>query len=298
MPEPLRLLILGANGRLGRALKRLYSAGPHQVAAWSRAELDLTDLERIPAALAASDFDVLINAAGLTSVDSCEERREEARLSNGIAPGLLADFCARHGRRLIHISSDYVFPGTTPAPLRETDPTGPCNHYGHTKLAGENAVLAADPYALVARVSWLFGPDKPSFPDMILRTALEQDHVSAVNDKWSSPSYSEDLAAWLLALIQDHPTASGLFHLCNEGAPSWQQYGQATLDIASRLGLPLKTRAVTGHSMQGFAPFIAARPPHTALDTSKFHALTGIQPRSWQDALSDYIQSSWSHAIR
>ena len=297
MPEPLRILILGANGRLGHALHRLYSAGPHHVTAWSRSQLNLTDLDCIPSALASTEFDVLINAAGLTNVDLCEERQEEAQLSNGTAPGLLAAFCAAHDRRMIHISSDYVFPGSPPTLLRETDPTSPCNHYGHSKLAGEKAVLSNHPAALVVRVSWLFGPDKPSFPDMILRTALEQDHVSAVNDKWSSPSYSEDLADWLLALIEHHPEASGLLHLCNEGAPSWQEYGQATLDIALHMRLPVKTRTVTGHTMSGFTPFIAARPPHTALDTTKFQILTGIRPRPWQDALEAYLQSAWSHKV-
>jgi dTDP-4-dehydrorhamnose reductase len=255
--------------------------------------LDLTQLDLIPSRLDQADFDVLINAAGLTSVDGCEDLRTEAQLANAEAPGLLAAHCARRHRRLIHISSDYVFAGDDPTPRRETDLPGPVNHYGHTKLAGENAVLSADPAALVVRVSWLFGPDKPSFPDMILRTALQQTEVSAVNDKWSSPSYSDDLAAWLLVLIRDHPQAAGLLHLCNEGAPSWQEYGQATLDIAARLGWPVKTHTVTGHSMKGFAPFKAVRPPHTALDTHQFQALTGIHPRPWQAALETYLQSTW-----
>lgn len=291
MAEPLRILLLGANGRLGRALHRLYAQTDLLVTAWGRTQLDLTQLEQIPAALDSTPFDLLINAAGLTNVDACETQRQEATLSNGVAPGLLAEFCANHNRRFIHISSDYVFPGTGTTCLRETDPTGPRNHYGQTKLDGEQAALSANPSTLVIRVSWLFGPDKPSFPDMILRTAREQDHVAAVNDKWSSPSYSDDLAHWLLTLIRHHPQQAGLFHLCNEGAPTWQEYGQTTLDIATRLGLPLKTHIVTGHTMHGFAPFKATRPPHTALDTSKFQALTGIRPRPWQDALETYLRS-------
>ncbi len=290
MSEPPRVLILGANGRLGGALRRVYGGGPVVVTAWGRAELDLTDLEGIPARLESAPFDVLINAAGLTSVDGCEVRREEARLTNSAAPGVIAAFCRSLGRRLIHISSDYVFDGAERSPRRETDPTAPCNHYGQTKLDGERAVLAADPSALVVRVSWLFGRDKESFPDMILRKALEEDEVRAVNDKWSSPSYADDLADWLLTLILRHPDAAGLLHLCNEGSTTWQEYGQAVLDIAARLGLPLKTRHVVGHSMVGFTPFLATRPPFTALDTGRFQALTGIRPRSWQEALECYLR--------
>ena len=289
MPEPLRLLILGAKGRLGSALCRVYAGASLQVTGWGRRELDLTRSDAITAALECAEFDVLINAAGLTNVDACEELREEAALSNGVAPGLMAAHCARHGQRMIHISSDYVFDGQTHTPRKESDPANPCNHYGRTKLEGEQAVLAENPQALVARVSWLFGPDKPSFPDMILDAALQKDEVRAVNDKWSSPSYADDLADWLLALMLDHPQVSGVLHLCNQGAPTWQEYGQTTLDLAGRLGFPLKARQVTGHSMQGFAPFKATRPPYTALDTSLFQSLTGIRPRSWQSALEEYL---------
>lgn len=291
MSEPLRVLLLGANGRLGGALRRLYrKEGALAVTAWGRQDMDLTDLHVIPSRLAGADFDVLINAAGLTSVDGCEIRREEARLTNTAAPELIAAFCAAHDRRLVHISSDYVFSGKGRTPCRETDATAPCNHYGQTKLDGEIAVLAADPRALVIRVSWLFGPDKPSFPDSILQTALQKDEVRAVNDKWSSPSYADDLANWLRVLLLDHPTVSGLLHLCNEGATTWQEYGQAVLDIASNLGMPLKTRSVIGHSMEGFTPFIARRPPFTALDTGRFQAITGIRPRPWQKALECYLR--------
>jgi dTDP-4-dehydrorhamnose reductase len=291
MAEPLRILLLGANGRLGRALHRLYVHSDLSVTAWGRSQLDLTLPGQISATLDSTPFDLLINAAGLTNVDACEVQRQDATLSNAVAPGLLAEYCAQHGRRFIHISSDYVFAGTGTTLLCETDPTGPRNHYGQTKLDGEVAALTAHPATLVVRVSWLFGPDKPSFPDMILRTARAQDHVAAVNDKWSSPSYSDDLAHWLLTLIRHHPQQNGLLHLCNEGAPTWQEYGQTTLDIATRLGLPLKAHTVNGHTMHGFEPFKATRPPHTALDTSKFQALTGIKPRPWQDALEAYLPS-------
>ncbi len=290
MSEPPRLLILGANGRLGGALQRVYGGGSWQITGWGRKDLNLTSLESIPGILDRARFDVLINAAGLTSVDGCEVRREEARLTNSAAPGVIAEYCRAHGRRLIHISSDYVFAGDDPRPRQETDPTEPCNEYGRSKLAGEKAVLKADPDALVARVSWLFGREKPSFPDNILSTALEKDEVSAVNDKWSSPSNADDLADWLRALILHHPDAAGVLHLCNQGATTWQEYGQAALDIADQLGLPLKTREVRGHSMRGFLPFVAVRPPYTALDTGRFQALTGIQPRPWRAALEDYLR--------
>lgn len=294
MADRLKILILGAGGRLGQALLRQWSNGHHEVIGWGRSQLNLTDLATIPSALTTTPFDVLINTAGLTSVDGCENQPTEADLANAKAPGVMAEFCAKHQLRLFHLSSDYVFAGDEPALRHETDPTVPCNSYGQSKLDGEQAVLSADPNATVLRVSWLFGRDKESFPDMILRSAQEQDTVSAVNDKWSSPSYADDLADWMLALIEDHPTAAGIYHLCNQGAPTWQEYGQETLDLASQLGLPLRGRQVAGHSMHGFTPFTAKRPPYTALATDKFTALTGIQPHPWQTALAAYLTAKWA----
>jgi dTDP-4-dehydrorhamnose reductase len=291
MPNPTRLLILGANGRLGRCLTRVFGAEPaFAVASWGRAELDLCRIDQIAPALDAADFDVLINAAGLTGVDDCERRPEEARLANADGPAELARHCARHGRRLIHVSTDYVFSGEGREPLNEEAPPAPCNVYGRTKLDGERAVLDIAPgQALVTRISWLFGRDKGGFPDMILENALRSPEVSAVADKWSSPTLADDLADWLRLLLLRHPEARGLLHLCNAGAPSWQEYGQAVLDAAARRGFPLRTRQVAGVSMEGFAPFLAKRPPFTAMTTEKFTSITEERPRPWLEALEDWL---------
>jgi dTDP-4-dehydrorhamnose reductase len=250
----------------------------------------LTQVDEIVKCLAGEPFDVLVNAAGLTSVDQCEERREEARLSNAVAPGILAEICRGRGKRMVHVSSDYVFDGQVHEPRQESDAVGPCNYYGQTKLEGEMAVLAADPGALVTRVSWLFGRDKPSFPDMIIEQSLKSSEVSAVNDKWSSPTYADDLAGWLLRLIERHPDVSGVLHLSNTGSPTWQEYGEEALRMAATLGVPVRTREVRGHSMEGFTAFIAKRPPYTTLDTSLYRRLTGDQPRSWESALEEYLR--------
>jgi dTDP-4-dehydrorhamnose reductase len=286
--DQLRVLVLGANGRLGRALTRLY-APRHRVTGWTRQQLDLTDTSSIPALLGDAQFDLLINAAGLTSVDQCETDTEIARLTNLTAPQLMAEACAQRGARFIHVSTDYVFAGDGRTPLTEADTPAPLNEYGRTKLAGEQAVLAACPSALVARVSWLFGPDKKSFPDTVIEDALLKPVVLAVNDKWSCPTYADDLAKWIETLFVHHPSTSGVIHLCNSGYASWQEYGQRALEIAEELGLPLVAKKVTGHSMHGFERFKAIRPPFTALSTSRFTSITGISPRHWEDAIREHL---------
>lgn len=288
-----RIIVLGARGRLGAALVRRYSE-MHEVIALGRADLDLLKPEEIEAKLSKLTFDSLINAAGITSVDRCETHPDEARMSNATAPEIIAKVCQERDARMIHVSTDYVFSGSGRSPQSEDSAAEPANVYGATKLEGERLVLAACPSALVVRVSWLFGLDKDSFPDRIIKTALAGDHVDAVSDKWSSPTYAEDLAAWMLPFLDKYKSCAGVLHLCNSGWTSWQEYGQCALDIASRLGLPLRARKVEPISMHGFPEFVAVRPPFTVLDTARFAHVTGIKPRSWQDALEEYVTAKYA----
>ncbi len=292
MEKTRRILILGSNGRLGAALMRRYSHD-HEVIGLGHADLDLLRLDEIAARLGRHEFDAVINAAGITSVDHCETHPADARAANALGPEIVARVCRERGARFINISSDYVFPGTGRELLRESDPTGATNVYGATKLEGEQLVLAAQPDALVVRVSWLFGLDKDSFPDRIIKTALASDHVDAVADKWSAPTYAEDLAGWLLPFLHEHHAVSGVLHLCNAGAASWQEYGQYALDLAVSLGLPVRTREVKPFSMIGFPEFKADRPPFTAMSTATFERFTGKSTRAWQPALEEYLRARY-----
>ena len=294
MADPLHILVLGATGRLGRAMTRRYSVNGLSVKALSHAEMNLEHPEQLREELARHEFNVLINTAGLTDVDYCEAHPELSQTVNAEAPGVLAECCAERGARMVQISTDYVFSGDQPGLLDEEAPTGPINVYGRTKLEGERRVLAVLPSALVLRVSWLFGLEKPSFPDRIIRQAMERLDVSAIDDKWSSPTYADDLCDWTLALL-NRPEARGVFHLANRGDCSWTEYGNESLAIASRLGLPVKATSVRGHTMDGFARFLAARPRYTSLDTTRFTKTTGITPRRWERALEEYLRLRHAH---
>ena len=291
MPSPaLRFLILGSNGGLGRALARpLASVG--QVTAWGRAELDLSDLASIEPKLTAQPFDVLLNPAGMTSPDACVQQPELAQRINMEAPSELARVCRKLGRRFIHFSTDYVFDGGKTTSWSEDDLTAPVNHYGRTKRAGELAVLEACPEALVARVSWLFGPDKSSHPDQIIAKALQSAELTAIGDKTSSPTFTRDLCEWIQTLITDHPEARGILHLCNSGTASWQEWGEKALEIAARLGVPVRTRKLAPLALAECTFFKDARPPHTSMSTGRFTAITGIHPRPWQEALEDHLRA-------
>lgn len=285
-----RILILGAHGGLGRALTR-HLAPRFEVTAWTRAELDVTDARAIASRLAAQPFDVLLNTSGITRPDDCEEHPERARVVNAEAPRHLARACRIKGARLIHFSTGYVFDGESRRMWAEDDPAVPVNCYGRTKLEGELAVLAEHPGALVARVTWLFGPDKDSHPDQMIARALHAAEIRAADDTTSSPTFTQDLCVWIEHLITHHPQACGLLHLCNSGSTSWHGWAQAALEIAVDCGAPLRTTRVTPAPLSSVVSFKARRPPHTGLLTDRFTQITGLTPRPWREALADHIAS-------
>ena len=172
------IIIIGANGRVGAALTREYQR-PFSVKAFARNQLDLGKLDQVRSTLSEIEFDLLINCAALTNVDYCESHRDEAFLVNSQGPRLLAEICSQKSAKLVHISTDYVFDGKQDTPYIEKDPPAPLSVYAESKLTGEEEVLAVSPKNLVVRLSWVFGPDKPSFIDQIIQRAREDETVAA-----------------------------------------------------------------------------------------------------------------------
>ena len=202
----MKIVILGAGGRLGAALMREYRE-KYDVVGFDHAQLDLSNLEGLREKVGATTFDVLINAAAFTNVDACETERDRAFRINAEAPGVLAEICNEKDAKLIHFSTDYVFDGEKRAPYTEEDQANPISAYGESKLAGEKNVLAADDRHLVVRVSWVFGPDRPSFVDAMIKRAQQDEKIDAISDKFSTPTYTHDIADMLPQLVLE-PTAS------------------------------------------------------------------------------------------
>jgi len=282
------IIIIGANGRLGAALTRQYQRA-FSVKAFARSQLDLGKLDQIRSTLSETEFDLLVNCAALTNVDYCESHRDEAFLINAQAARLLAEICSAKSARMIDISTDYVFDGKQNTSYIEEDPPAPLSVYAESKLAGEEEVLRVSQNNLVVRLSWVFGPDKPSFIDHIIQRARENETVTAVADKFSSPTYTVDAVNWLrLAWEND---AQGILHLCNSGACSWQEWAQYAIDVCHDLGVPLKAERVGKLSLAEMKNFVAQRPVYTVLSTAKFTSLTGVQPRHWREAIAEYISA-------
>lgn len=282
-----RLVAVGAGGRLGAALVREYGKD-FEVAGFNHAQLDLGNPEQLRATLGALEFDVLINAAAQTNVDRCETEVDEAFVLNAEAPKVLAEICATKTARFIHISTDYVFDGEKREAYREEDEARPISVYGESKREGERRALSANERALIVRVSWVFGPDRPSFVDWAIDQARQREDVKAIADKWATPTYTLDLAELLRPLLLD-ASVSGLMHLANTGECSWQEYAQWALDCCHSSGVSMRATKVGALKLSDMKNFVAKRPVHSVLSTNKYESLTGRKPRAWRDAVVEYV---------
>jgi dTDP-4-dehydrorhamnose reductase len=178
--------------------------------------------------------------------------------------------------------------------------------YGESKLAGEKNVLAADERHFVVRVSWVFGPDRPSFIDGIIKRAQENEQVDAIADKFSVPSYTLDIAAALERILDGWSRRApapdglaagrlqGIVHFANTGKCSWQEYGQWALECCRLAGVPLKAKTVGALKLDDMTAWIARRPVYSVLSAAKYAELTGTSPRTWRDAVADYIRRFYS----
>jgi dTDP-4-dehydrorhamnose reductase len=287
----MRVVIIGAGGRLGAALLREYRE-QFEVVGFNHAQLDLGAPEQFAMTLDPIEFHALINAAALTDVDYCEDHRAEALQLNAEAPRVLAEICRAKNAKFVQVSTDYVFDGEKRAPYTEDDPADPISVYGESKREGELRALAVNPQALVVRVSWVFGPDRPSFVDAILKKARNEEQVAAVADKFSTPTYTRDIAEMLRPVVAGvaDPGYRGILHFASRGACSWQEYAQWALDCCHEFGVPMKARRVGALSLGAMKNFVARRPVHTVLATDKYERLTGKPPRDWHDAVAEYVR--------
>ncbi|MFT4028588.1 MAG: dTDP-4-dehydrorhamnose reductase [Protaetiibacter sp.] len=273
-----RYLIAGADGMLGRDL-RLALAG-RELRAPSRAELDITDPSSV--ADAVRDADVVINAAAYTSVDAAEGEEDRAYAVNAAGAGNLARAAADAGARFVQISTDYVFRGDATTPYPEDAPLDPLGAYGRTKAAGERLVRQAHPDAYIVRTAWLYGRHGSSFPRTMLRLAGERETVSVVTDQVGQPTWTRDLGAAVVRLL-DAGAPSGVYHGTNSGRASWFELARATFALA---GLdPERVLPTDSATFTRTAP----RPGFSVLGHDAW-ARAGLDaPRAWQDALAEAV---------
>lgn len=244
----------------------------------------------VAAAIGAHAPDLVINAAAYTAVDRAEEDRAAAFRINAEAVGEIAEAAAAAGAALIHISTDYVFDGTKPAPYREDDPVGPVNVYGASKLAGERAALATNPRTVILRTAWVYAPWGRNFVTTMLRLGAERDRIRVVGDQTGCPTSAIDLARACLAIAPRLGGAGadadfwGIHHFAGTGPPaSWAAFATEVFRFAETLGQAAP--AIEAIPSADY-PAAAQRPANSALDCSKYARVFGAAPPEWRSSLA------------
>lgn len=289
----MKILLFGKNGQVGWELQRsLAPLGELVVLASDSQELcgDLTDLAGIAQTVRTVAPDVIVNAAAHTAVDRAESEPELARALNALAPGVLAQEAQRNGAWLVHYSTDYVFDGSGDTPWQETDPTGPLNIYGQTKLEGEAAIRAAGCQHLIFRTSWVYAARGGNFAKTMLRLARERDHLAVIIDQIGAPTGADllaDITAHALRTAMQRPELSGLYHLAAGGQTSWYDYARFVIDHARQAGIDIKVTPEAIHPVPTSAfPTAARRPLNSHLNTQKLQTTFGLRLPPWQDGIT------------
>ena len=271
-----RLVVTGAGGQVGRELLRLAPTAR----AYSRARLDITDPTAVESVLRPGD--IVVNCAAYTAVDRAESDPGSAFAGNATGPAVLAAACTRAGARLIHLSTDYVFPGTAATPYEPGDPTGPTTVYGRSKLAGELAVRDNCPAAHIVRTAWVYCGTDSDFVATMRRLEQERHTVNVVTDQVGSPTYAADLAAGLLELA-GRPESPTVLHATNSGRASWFEVARA---VFAGIGAdPDRVQPCTSAEFPRPAP----RPAFSVLSGTAWRD-AGLTPlRPWESALTEAL---------
>jgi dTDP-4-dehydrorhamnose reductase len=278
----MNVLLLGAGGMLARSLQQSVPSVV-ELTALSRAACDITNVDAVREAVHAVRPEWIVNAAAYTAVDRAESERELAHRVNAEAPGVIGRAAADVGATVLHLSTDYVFPGTGTTPWREDDAHAPLNWYGSTKHEGELALAASGARALVVRVQWLYGTAGHSFARTMLGRATARSATRVVNDQHGTPTFTEDLAPALWECVSRDFT--GTLHLANRGVTTW-------FAVAERIFDALGARDCLSACTTAEYPTPARRPANGALDLRRA-AEAGVQLPAWDDALD-----RWLYAIR
>ena len=285
-----KILLTGANGQLGRAIRQVYGdevtfINTDAFASDGIDVLDISDLEAVRLAIKEKQPDVIINCAAMTNVDGCETDLDGAYKANAIGPRNLAIGCEEAGIKLVHVSTDYVFDGKErERPYTEFDAPAPLSAYGRTKLAGEEFVKAFCKRYFIFRTAWLYGDGK-NFIKTMLSLSETHDTLSVVCDQKGSPTSAKELAR-LIAKLE--PTCEfGIYHATCEGDTNWADFTEEIMRLA---GKDVKVNHVTSEEYKKMNPNSADRPHYSILENYMLSLVSDYKMADWHDALKEYFE--------
>jgi dTDP-4-dehydrorhamnose reductase len=284
----MRILVTGKQGQVARALAAL-SNDDMQIVTLGRPDLDITDRDSIARAIARERPDILVNPAAYTAVDKAESEPDAAFAVNRDGAENVAAAANVAGVPIIHVSTDYVFAGDKAKPYVETDATGPTGVYGRSKLAGEEAVAAANATHVILRAAWVFSPWGSNFAKTMLRLAGERETVRVVADQHGTPTYAPDIAVGIGAVARrvaaepDSKDWRGLFHMVADGETTWAGFAEEIfIQSARRSGPSARVEPIATADY----PTPAKRPANSRLDTAKFCAIFGHGLPDWREGVA------------
>ncbi len=289
----MKILLLGKNGQVGWELQR--SLAPvGELLALDRHSTshcgDLRNLEGLAETVRVFKPDVVVNAAAYTAVDKAESDLSNAHLVNALAPEVLSRMCAAVGAYLVHFSTDYVFDGAGQVPWLETDPTGPVNVYGRSKLAGEQGIAKQGAKHVIFRTSWVYGTEGGNFAKTMLRLAQEREKMAVINDQFGAPTGAALLADITALNVQRAAPLTGIYHLAAAGETTWHAYAQHVLQTSQRLkpGLQYTVKEVAAVPTSEF-PTPAKRPLNSRLNCRKLEQVLGVSLPAWQTGVDQML---------
>jgi dTDP-4-dehydrorhamnose reductase len=265
-----KIVVTGATGQLGSELKVL--SDKYFQFEWifaDRMQVSLDNLDVLKKQLEVLSPNIILNCGAYTAVDKAETEQELANMINDVAVGIIAQYAKDHSVKLIHISTDYVFDGTSSVALTEEAITKPINVYGATKRAGELACLKLNPDAIIIRTSWVYSRFGNNFVKTMQRLLQERDTLSVVNDQIGSPTYAADLAQVMMDVVMAQEWIAGMYHYSNEGEISWFEFVLAIQEIGGY------TCEVNGIPSSAY-PTAAKRPAFSLLDKTKIKNTFGV----------------------
>lgn len=281
-----KILVIGAAGQLGSELRYLSDKHPEMSFRFTdHKELDITSINSIANAVAEADYDYCINCAAYTAVDKAESEEALAYAINETGAEYLAQHCATNGVKLVHVSTDFVFDGQLSRPYKEDDPVSPLGVYGASKAAGEQAVLKADPTAVVIRTSWLYSSFGANFVKTMRKLGEDRDSLNVIYDQVGTPTYARDLAKVILQVIAEGSVdaESGIFHYSNEGVASWYDFAVSIMHMSN---LTCKVSPINTFEY----PTPAKRPAYGIMDKRKIKETFDIKIPHWSVSLGYCIE--------